>query len=180
MTPKKRRYDEDRDEGEDWGFFDDPFWSFDREFEEIRKKMDSMLRGAFSGRWTSGGEERPFVYGFSMRVGPDGKPHVEEFGNTRPWTRSGAVEPLTDVIDEGDYLTITFELPGVSKEDIETDLTEDSLTVSAELPNRKYYKRLSLPAEVDPETAKATFNNGILSVRVKKKEGAKGKRLKIE
>ena len=67
----------------------------------------------------------PFYYGYQITVGPNGKPHVREFGNVKPGAR-GLVEqstirqPLVDtaVDEKNNTLTITAEMPGLSKEDI--------------------------------------------------------------
>jgi len=48
-------------------------------------------------------------------------------------------------------------------------------------PQRKYYKELELPAEVDPKTAKSIYRNGVLEVTLAKiKEKPKGEPIKVE
>ncbi len=117
------------------------------------------------------------VWGYTMYRGPDGVPHVREFGTglgqpdkgseALPTGKEGVREPFADVCHEGDELRIVVELPGVSKEDIDLQTTERSMTVSVDTESRKYHKALKLPAEVDPESAKAEYNNGILEVLLK-------------
>jgi len=180
-----------RDKDEEWrrDFFDDwdDFFNFDiekemRRMEEwINRIMREFGRGEIRG---------PYVYGFSMRVGPDGKPHIEEFGNV-PRRFPGPLnemaeyrEPLVDVMEEDNEISVTAELPGVSKDDIELSLEEDNqvLVIKVDTPERKYYKEVELPAKVKPDKVKATYKNGILDVvfkREKPKE-KKGKRIKIE
>ncbi len=173
-----------------WPFDDfDDFDSFfdmdmEKEFERMRRMMDMMMESAMTGDM---GE--PMVYGFSMKVGPDGKPVIQEFGNTRPMRQMGsgeskgfAREPLTDVIESNDTITITAELPGVSKEDIDLRVNRDSVAISVDTPSRKYYKEIPLNAEVDENSVKATYNNGILDITLKKlrKSEPEGKKIKIE
>jgi len=61
-----------------WDIFDD----MDYEFEEINDMMERMFRTFRTQADVEPG--KPLVYGFSMKVGPDGIPHVEQFGNVRP------------------------------------------------------------------------------------------------
>jgi len=114
----------------------------------------------------------PYVYGFSMSVGPEGKPVIREFGNVQrgrvgPKIREER-EPLVDVMEEAKDLVIVAELPGVEKEDINLHATENHLTVSVDTPERKYHKELRLPTEVDSKSARASHKNGVLEVRLKK------------
>jgi len=168
-------------------WFWDIFEEFERIEEEIEEMFDRFMEEARS--WRGVGEEvrvyEPFVYGFTMRVGPDGKPVIREFGNIRP-TRFGPRiveerEPLVDVIEEEDEVVVVAELPGVEKEDIDLNATERELVISVDTEERKYYKHLELPAEVDPRSAKASYKNGVLEVRLKKvKPERRGERIKIE
>ena len=68
-------------------------------------------------------------------------------------------------------IVFTIDMPGVSKKDIDIEIEEHSIKVSAENGGkRKYnYSRKFKPA-VDPETAKATFTNGVLDITVTKVE----------
>ena len=66
-------------------------------------------------------------------------------------------------------IVFTIDMPGVSKKDIDIEIEEHSIKVSAENGGkRKYnYSRKFKPA-VDPESAKATFTNGVLDITVTK------------
>ena len=68
-------------------------------------------------------------------------------------------------------IVFTIDMPGVSKKDIDINIEEHSITVKAENGGkRRYnYSRKFKPA-VDPETAKATFTNGVLDITVTKLE----------
>jgi HSP20 family protein len=153
------------------GFFDE----FERTMEEMNKSIDSMMRSL--------GEE-PLVYGFSLQVGPDGIPHVQRFGNVIPTVGGEKVrEPFTSsMIDEkNNEFNITVEMPGIQKEDIEVNATEDEIVIRTE-GERKYYKSIKTPEPVDPDSASAKYNNGVLEVTLKLKEPSKqkGKSVKIE
>jgi HSP20 family protein len=73
-------------------------------------------------------------------------------------------------------------VPGVTKEDITLNATEDRLTISVDTPKRKYYKEVALPEKVDPKTAKASYKNGVLEVTLDKLERKPptGERIKID
>lgn len=171
-----------RDEDE---YFDSIFEEMEREFREMRKVMKSMLSG--KSLPTGFTVEGPYYYGFSFTVGPDGKPQFREFGNIRPSLSGGEAgtrEPLVDtVIDEKENLVrVVAEMPGVSKEDIEINATEDKITISAQRGNKKYFAEVPLPAAVDPSSSEATYNNGVLEVRLKlkKQTSQKGTTVKVK
>ncbi|MEM3408046.1 MAG: archaeal heat shock protein Hsp20 [Candidatus Micrarchaeia archaeon] len=170
---KKRRF----------SFFDDDFERmFERIFEEMTRGFEDFEELEKRAR-----EGKSFVRGFSITIGPDGKPIIQEFGDKPQITPKGVEEkrePLVDVINEKNNIKIIAELPGVRKEDIELNATEKGLEIKVDTPDRKYYKKLELPAKIKPETADAKYNNGVLEVIVKKvepsKEEEKKKRINIK
>ncbi len=107
----------------------------------------------------------------------------------------GEIAPSIDIYEEGDDVVVKAELPGMKKEDIEVNLTEDSITISGEkkkeekLEKKGYYRHersygtfarsFGLPSEVNTEEAKAEFRDGILEIRVPKTEEAKKKVRKV-
>ncbi|MBC7130097.1 Hsp20/alpha crystallin family protein [Candidatus Bathyarchaeota archaeon] len=129
----------------------------------------------------------PFVYGYSIKIGPDGKPEIREFGNVKPSRFGPQVkeerEPLVDIVESDKEIQIVAELPGVEKKDIKVYGTEDTLTISVDTPQRKYYKEITLPAKVNVKQAKTQYKNGVLEIKLPKIEEAKkpkGEELKIE
>jgi HSP20 family protein len=147
-------------------------------------------------------EVGPIVYGYSMTIGPDGKPHVQEFGNVKPsasnssreggrFTSAGLGdrpkitaerEPLADVNITDNEVKVVLEMPGVKKEDIKVNAYDGAIEVSSKDPHRKYHKTIELPQGADIETAKSTYDNGILEVTFNKKKETKpkGKEVKVE
>lgn len=158
------------------------------EFHKLFEEMQRNLQDAFKDMGDD--PSKGFVQGFSVRMGPDGKPRFSSFGNKpRVDNEQGGIprvgaderEPLTDVIEDNASVAITMELPGVEKQDINVHMTEDRLEISVDNDRRKYHKRVRLPAKVDPSTTKATYNNGILDVTVQKKEkDDEGVRVNVE
>jgi HSP20 family protein len=180
MFPWKRRR---RDfEGED-----DFFKDLDEEFREMEEHITKMFNELGRMSIEEPGESGPYIYGFSLRTGPEGEPRIEEFGNIPhinpeetgiPEDR----EPFTDVIEGEKEISVILELPGIEKKDIDLNITKNSLGINVETPERKYLKKLNLPCEVKPKKAKATFKNGVLEVkieRVEKKQKRKSVKIKI-
>jgi HSP20 family protein len=180
------------------GFFEDMFRGFDqmkqemeREFEDIEKRIPKDLIREYTT--SEGGKVRevgPMVYGYSMTVGPDGKPKIREFGNVKPsrlglagFTRpeiSSETEPLVDVTTTDKEVKVVVEMPGVGKDKIKVNAYDNMVEVKSEDPQRKYHRTVQIPMETDIETAKTNYNNGILEITFKKKEQTKGKTIKVE
>lgn len=128
----------------------------------------------------------PFVYGYSMTVGPDGKPVIRQFGNVHPSRRGPQVKeqrkPLIDVLATNGEVKVVAELPGVDKKNIKLHVIDDMLTISVDTPSRKYYKEVKLPTEVKTQDAKTSYKNGVLELTLKKAEKLepKGESIDIE
>ncbi|MGB9135309.1 MAG: archaeal heat shock protein Hsp20 [Candidatus Bathyarchaeia archaeon] len=128
----------------------------------------------------------PFVYGYSMTIGSDGKPVVREFGNVQPGKRGPMIkeerEPLVDVVSCDNEVKVVAELPGVDKKDIKLNALDDTLTISVDTPDHKYYKEVKLPTEVDPKDSKSSYKNGVLEVTLQKtkERKPKGELIKID
>jgi len=162
-----------------------------KEFEELSKRApEDLLRERTLPDGTKMKSWGPFVYGYSVTVGPDGKPKVREFGNFKAETRMGKPymdvkekrEPLADVINTDGEVRVIVELPGVEKKDIKLSGTEDKLTISVDTPEHKYFKEVELPAKVDSKKATSKYKNGVLDITVpkKKEEKPKGETINIE
>jgi HSP20 family protein len=80
--------------------------------------------------------------------------------------------------DEEEEVVVLAELSGVKKEDISLYASKDGLTVIVDTPQRKYQKELPLPEEVYPKPVKASYKNGVLAIRFKKK--SKGEKISIQ
>lgn len=157
MFPKKRKF----------GLFN---WDddFENMFEEMEEMMRELFERAEKGELEQG---KPIVYGWSMRIGPDGKVVVDEFGNTgrkKQGELTDEREPITDVINEKENIVVICELPGVNKEDIKLSVNEKSVSIKVDTAERKYSKNIRLPATVDIKNVEAHYKNGVLEVRLKK------------
>src|SRR5919205_1764859 len=133
----------------------------------------------------------PYYYGYQITVGPDGKPHVREFGNVRPSAKglieqAGVRAPLVDtaINEKQNTLRVTAEMPGVNKEDIKVNVSDRYVTIHAEKGDKKYHADIPVDVELDDSSssAKATYTNGILELSVKLKQTPKQKikEIKVE
>jgi HSP20 family protein len=193
-----------------WGGGGFSFPDIFRNIDEMRRNMESEFEDMFKNIEnkapkdlvreydTSGGgkvkEYGPFVYGYSMTIGPDGKPKVREFGNVKsPLHGRGFFrttpemtsvrEPLADVTTTDKDVKVVIEMPGVTKSNIKISAYDSSVEVqTTEGAEKKYHEVINLPEEADIETARSTYNNGILEIIFKKKEHTKpaGKEIKID
>ncbi len=138
----------------------DPFnitMHFDKLFEEFRRSFDDLIK--------------PFL------------PVVDTFDEEL--TLPSRYAPI-DLIDNGDSYTVTAELPGFSKDTVDVQVTKDGVTIRAERKEEKEEKRknylrreraysslqrfIAFPEEVVPAKAEGSMRNGVLELKVPKKE----------
>ena len=101
--------------------------------------------------------------------------------------------PALDVYQDKDQFTVVAELPGLKKEDIELSLHNGVLTISGERKQEKkgeegyrnerffgrFQRSVTLPATVDGNAVKATYQDGVLKVVLPKAEEAKPKQIEV-
>src|SRR3989304_4429319 len=181
-------------------FDKDPFFGdIDRIFREMEERMEEEFKDFTKKVPKDYVKERklpdgstvkefgPFVYGYSLKFGPDGKPEIREFGNIRKSLKGPEVkeerEPLVDVVETNSEIRVVVELPGVEKTDIKLHGTEESLEISVGTPQNNYYKEDTLPVKVRIREAKSSYKNGVLEVILPKAEAPqkpKGEQIDIK
>ena len=77
-------------------------------------------------------------------------------------------------------IVFTIDMPGVQKKDIDIEIEDHSITVKSDANGRKYNYNRRFKPEVEADSAKATFTNGVLDIIVKKNETKKGKKVNIK
>lgn len=103
--------------------------------------------------------------------------------------------PPMDLVEEGEEFVLRADLPGVSEDDVNVELQDNVLSISgrreSEQEDRRqgYYRveratgafsrALTLPEGIDPDNIKASFDNGVLEVRVPKPEERKPRKVSI-
>lgn len=152
----------------------DPFSIFeaiDRTFDDLRNEIESLFWG------------------------------YPAYARYRDITREpfSARMPYTDIIDRGDAIVISAEMPGIPKENVEIEVDEDGIEISGKVErdsedeSRGYYRRerayssfyryIPLPEEVKTEEVKAKMKNGVLEIILPKKvptKKEKKRKIKVE
>lgn len=104
--------------------------------------------------------------------------------------------PKVDVIDRDDEVVVRAEIPGVAKDDLDISVTDNTVTIKGETKRESkeekgdYYRceisrgtfarTLPLPANVDSDSAKAKFEDGVLELTIPKVEKAKRRTIKVD
>jgi HSP20 family protein len=117
------------------------------------------------------------------------------WGSSTPYTFDTSMVPHTDIYEENDQLVMTTELPGINKEDVNIMLQGDRLTIKAEKKSAvvedsacyaherqygQYLRSITLPFAVKENDISATFENGVLELRLSKAEESKVKKIEIK
>ncbi|UCE11308.1 MAG: Hsp20/alpha crystallin family protein [Candidatus Thorarchaeota archaeon] len=150
-----------------------------REIEEMMERMMSQMGedGFFDPEAIREFMENPqntspFLFGFRVQIGSDGKPTIQRFGNPGPESIGEdvppVVEPLVDVFDEEDEVIVVADLPGVGRNEIGVKIKGEKLTIHVENPDRPYHKEIRLPAKVVKDEATSSLRNGVLEIRLRK------------
>ena len=114
---------------------------------------------------------------------------LDQPAGAKPWT------PAVDVFENENEVVLKADLPDVDQKDIEVKLENGTLTLKGErkfekTEDQKGYRRLersygnfvryfTVPETVNPESVKAEYKNGVLTVRLPKKEAAKPKTIQV-
>lgn len=162
---------------------------YDDEFDRIFKRMSRSFAGVddlLEDFKQNGSAFGPYYYGYTMTVGPDGKPVVKEYGNVKPGLlpSSDTREPLVDtIVDEKEKVVkLVAEMPGVEKTDVKVVVQEKFVNIDAEHGEKKYHAKVPIQYKVDKDSAKASYKNGILELIFKlvEDEKPKGKQVEVQ
>ena len=138
------------------------------------EEMDRMFDGFFPRRWM-----QPFHLDM---------PHWPELAELKA--------PKVDIIDRETEIVVKAELPGVAKEDVDVTMTDNSVTIKGrssheekeekgnyyrcEISRGSFSRTVALPADVNADKARATFNDGILELTIPKEEKSHSKSITVE
>lgn len=127
--------------------------------------------------------------GFGIDVDGFGYTPFGNFDHGRP-------ESYLDVIDAGNEMILTAELPGVNKEDIRINATEEGVEITVRSEETKtgeddvhrrmrtryenFYASERMPHPINADKIKATYKNGVLEVRAPKKGSKDRRKIKVE
>ena len=139
----------------------------DKQFQDTQSLSEEDFEKAFKE-----GKVKRKVYGFSMSVGPDGKPIVREFGNLPQQQNIKVVkkkeerQPLIDVFEGKEEAVVVAEVPGVEEKEIKLSGDDHLLIIDVKGVQRKYYKEIKFKNTVDRSKLKSTYKNGVLEIRI--------------
>lgn len=162
------------------------------EFFDLFRDFDDLFRRSFAGFFP--GELD------TARLLPSGKtsdkPLALRGEDTRPFLSRWGYFPATESFRENGNLVIRAELPGVDPSEINVTLTGDTLTVSGEkkhsresdennvysreISHGRFQRSFRLPEGVKSDDVKASFQNGVLELKVPVPESEKPRQVRIE
>ena len=165
----------------------------DRIFENMYYEMES-LNGMFNNIEFPKNVEsgKPYFYGYTIEVGPDGQPIVNTFGNadqfngstagSRPQNVSESQDPVVDVLEskKDNSIKIIVEMPGVTKENIKVTENQGMVNITAENGDRKYNKNIPTGKKLDADKSKANYLNGILELKIPLRKSEEEKNIRID
>lgn len=104
--------------------------------------------------------------------------------------------PAVDIAENDEHFLIEADVPGVDPKDIEVSMDNGVLSIKGERKSEvkeeeegytrverlhgSFYRRFSLPESADPENISAKSNNGVLQIKVGKKEVTKPKKISVK
>lgn len=132
--------------------------------------------------------ERMFRNFFTSPVTPWRSPKL--------WVEEMEITPEVDICENEKELVLSATVPGINKNDIDIDVTEDSITLSGERktleekPGETYHVRqqsygkfrvsYALPVYIKPGEVAATYKDGILEITMPKAEVTQAHKVKVE
>jgi HSP20 family protein len=161
------------------GNFSPSLWSANplETMARLSREMDQLVDAFFGGRFGLGGRQREGSFGASS---------LPEM-----WS------PRIEVRERGNNVLISAELPGIQKDAIQIEATQDGIAISGErresreenedrrglrFAERSYgsfYRNIPLPDGADVEQAKASMRDGVLEVMVPLRPGSQRRRIEI-
>lgn len=138
---------------------------------------------------------KPFRSPGSIRNEIDNLVHDFFGGPIHTGPLAGEWLPPADVSETEDMVFVTAEIPGMEESDIELSVIGNALTIRGEKKHqdegkkRNHYfgeryfgsfsRTLQLPADIEPDKAKANFKKGVLKISIPKIEESKSKKISI-
>jgi HSP20 family molecular chaperone IbpA len=120
------------------------------------------------------------------------KPEHQDVVRREENTQESYFQPATDIVETSDAVVLTFDMPGVAKENVEITADKDTLTLVGKADPEEtgqpvyretyvgdYRRQFTLSSDVDPNNITASMKDGVLTVTVGKAEQVKPRRIEI-
>lgn len=166
----------------------DPFWSIVKKLiKQLERQIKELEKGIFptpppmEDPTKNLGKNDVFFYGYSVTMGPDGKPIVREFGNA-PWLPKeskigpvphpgmpGSEDILVEVYDRGKEIEVLADMPGFSRDEISVEVGDDARTITIIAGDVK--KRVRLSSKIKFQPKETSYKNGVLRLVFEKRRG---------
>jgi len=172
----------------------------------MQREQGAMQRGPSAGGWASSpfelmdrmSDEMDRL--FDRVFGDFGMPRRSSAMRApfRSVQRENVWAPRVEAFQQGDRFIVRADLPGLKKDDVQVELTDDAITIHGERRNAseeerecyyhsereygQFYRMIPLPEGVIGESAKASFNNGVLeiSMQAPPAEASRGRKIEIK
>jgi len=160
------------------------------EVSKTKKPQPQKEETRSVARWDPFADWEPFA-GWPFR-GPAWPSRTAE----SVWGQAGRFAPAIDVAESDGQYVITAELPGVKKDDVTVEVHDGTLTIRGEKRSEReekgehgrhfertfgaFSRSFTLPANADADQVAARFQDGILTIEVRKSEAAKPKTVAIK
>jgi len=176
---------------------------------------ETEWRGS-EGAWRGGAETRPLRSGSWPDVWQDplarlrrmthdmellfdrwfGSTEPRMYGGQQPGEMQDLWTPHVEVVQRGEELVISADLPGTRKEDVQVEVEDGRLVIQGERRSKRetteggvqrsertyghFYREIPLPRGADTEAAQASLEDGVLEIRVRVPGRRQGRRLDIQ
>lgn len=169
--------------------------------EQTNESRSPATTPAMAGRGLTRWQRSPFSALFD-RWNDEMDRIFEDFGFGRNLVARGQQtlgwSPQIEMFQRGNDLVVRADLPGLKKEDVQVEITDDMLTIQGERKQEReeeregvyrnertygrFFRTMPLPEGTIPDSAKASFKNGVLEVvlQAPPNEVRKGRRINIE
>jgi HSP20 family protein len=120
----------------------------------------------------------------------------DNVGTDREWMQPATWSLAVDVVEDKDNFTVKASVPGINPDDLDISYSDDTLTIRGEikednevkedqyhLRERRYgtfTRSISLPTKIKGDAIEASYQNGVITLRLPKAEEVKPKRIPIK
>ncbi|HUY70122.1 MAG TPA: Hsp20 family protein [Candidatus Baltobacteraceae bacterium] len=135
--------------------------------EDMNKFINKVVNELLSNNTVLDNEANNSIYGFSIKI-EQNRPQIQP--QQRPpymipqQSSPEKSEPLIDIIDARDTVTVVMMMPGLKKEQLNIFADSRTVMINSAMPTWVYSKHLTMPEGIDPKSYNAKMNNSVLEV----------------